>query len=84
MINGSKPKAILLSQPNTPTGKMMSPKTLLMCLKWAYEKEIHLISNELYAISLYEKQKMQSLAQVWFDEQNVKKNKQNARYNNWL
>jgi aminotransferase len=55
LMNGSKPKALLLSQPNTPTGKMMSPKCLQMCLKWAHEKEIHLISNELYAISLYEK-----------------------------
>lgn len=84
MMNGSKPKALLLSQPSSPTGKMMSPKCLLMCLQWAYEKEIHLISNELYAISLYEKQKMMSLAQVWFDEQKNKKNQANNRYKNWL
>lgn len=36
--NGSKPKAILLSQPNVPTGRMLSPKCLLMCMQWAYEK----------------------------------------------
>lgn len=84
MMNGSKPKAILLLQPNNPTGRMLSPKCLQMCLQWAYEREIHLISNEVYAISLYEKQKMISMAQVWFDEQNSKKNKSNKKYQGWL
>ena len=54
LMNGSKPKALLLLQPNNPTGRMLSRSCLTMCLQWAYEKEIHLISNELYAISLYD------------------------------
>lgn len=63
---------------------MISQKCLLECLKWAYDKEIHLISNEIYAISVYEKQKMISMAQVWFDEQKNKKEKTNKRYQGWL
>lgn len=84
LMNGSKPKALLLLQPNNPTGRMLSKQCLQMCLGWAYDKEIHLISNEIYAISLYEKQKMISMAQVWLDEQKDKKNKSNKKYLNWL
>jgi aspartate/methionine/tyrosine aminotransferase len=83
-MNGSKPKALLLLQPNNPTGRMLSKNCLQECLKWACEKDIHLISNEVYAISVYEKQKMLSMAQVWFDEQSNKKNKADKQYQNWM
>jgi aspartate/methionine/tyrosine aminotransferase len=32
IMNGSKPKALLLLQPNNPTGRMLSKKCLMMCL----------------------------------------------------
>ena len=47
---------------------MFSEKCLKDCLEWAYKKGIHFISDEIYAISVFTKYKMQSLAPIWFDK----------------
>jgi len=83
-MNGSRPKALMLLQPNNPTGRMLSDKCLKRCIQWAYEMDVHLISHEIYAISLYEKQKMLSMAQVWYDELNNKKNAKDQKYKSYL
>ena len=47
---------------------MFSEQTLEMCLKWAQKKGIHFVSDEIYAISVFNKFKMKSLAPIWFDK----------------
>ena len=59
--NGKTPKALFLIQPNNPTGFLYSKETLLMCLQWAHKKGIHLISDEIYAITIFEGNEMLSL-----------------------
>jgi len=54
VAGGSRPRCLLLIQPNNPTGHMLTNECLLNCLKWAYSKNIHLISDEVYAISIFE------------------------------
>ena len=62
VAGGSRVKALALIQPNNPTGKMLSKRCLEMCINWAYEKGIHIISDEIYAISIFEGNKMISMA----------------------
>jgi aspartate/methionine/tyrosine aminotransferase len=38
-----------------------------MCLNWAYSKGIHIISDEIYAISIFEGNKMISMAGIWHE-----------------
>jgi aspartate/methionine/tyrosine aminotransferase len=46
---------------------MLSKRCLEMCLKWAYEKGIHIISDEIYAISIFEGNQMISMAGIWHE-----------------
>lgn len=67
VAGGSRVKALALIQPNNPTGRMLSKRCLEMCLKWAYEKGIHLISDEIYATSIFEGNQMISFAGIWHE-----------------
>ena len=51
-------------QPNNPTGLMYSEDCLKMCLDFAYKNKLHVIGDEVYAISIFPGQKMLSLADV--------------------
>lgn len=67
VAGGSRVKAIALIQPNNPTGRMLSKRCLEMCLNWAYSKGIHIISDEIYAISIFEGNQMISMAGIWHE-----------------
>lgn len=66
--NGKVPKALVLIQPNNPTGKLYPKETLLRCIEWAKGKGIHVISDEIYAITIFEDYDMLSMARVVHDE----------------
>jgi len=38
------------------------------CLEWAYKKNIHVISDEIYAISIFEGYKLNTMAQIWLKQ----------------
>lgn len=41
---------------------MLSNETMQKCLEWAYKKNIHVISDEIYAISIFEGYKLNTMA----------------------
>lgn len=51
--SGSNPKILLLSHPNNPLGVCYPPSVIQECIDWAREKEVHLLSDEIYAGSVY-------------------------------
>ncbi len=53
--SGSDPKILLLSHPNNPLGVCYPPSVIKECITWAREKKVHLISDEIYAGSVYRK-----------------------------
>lgn len=52
--NGTEPKILLLSHPNNPLGVCYPPSVIKECIDWAREKKVHLVSDEIYAGSVYE------------------------------
>lgn len=55
LASGSQPKILLLSHPNNPLGICYPPSVIKECIDWARENKIHLVSDEIYAGSVYEK-----------------------------
>ena len=51
--SGSPPKFLILIQPNNPTGILYSEETIRLCLDYAYSKKLHIVSDEIYAISVF-------------------------------
>ncbi|KAL9182094.1 hypothetical protein ACHAXT_012437 [Thalassiosira profunda] len=52
---GRAPRALLLSHPNNPLGVCYPPPVVQECVDWCREREVHLISDEIYAGSVYRK-----------------------------
>ncbi len=52
---GSPPKVLLLSHPNNPLGICYPVSVVKECINWAREKKVHLVSDEIYAGSVYRK-----------------------------
>ena len=49
----SRPRILLLSSPNNPLGICYPASVIEECIDWAEEKGVHLISDEIYAGSVY-------------------------------
>lgn len=49
-----KPKALLIVNPENPTGIVYTEKCLLCALQWARKHGMHLIVDEIYALSVYD------------------------------
>ena len=54
---GRPPRILLLSHPNNPLGICYPPHVVQECIDWCREKEVHLISDEIYAGSVYRKER---------------------------
>ncbi|KAL7541439.1 hypothetical protein ACHAXR_011642 [Thalassiosira sp. AJA248-18] len=54
---GRAPRVLLLSHPNNPLGICYPPHVVQECIDWCREKEVHLISDEIYAGSVYRKER---------------------------
>ena len=67
LSEGKPPKMLLLCNPCNPTGRVYSRETLEMCVRWAEERGIHLISDEIYANSLFPGEAFVSVARVCAD-----------------
>lgn len=50
---GKPPKILLLSHPNNPLGVCYPPHVIRECIDWSIENKVHLISDEIYAGSVY-------------------------------
>lgn len=61
---GVKVRGILISNPSNPVGNLMSQDTLYSLLDFAQENNIHIISDEIYAGSIYGSEKFVSIAEI--------------------
>ncbi len=51
---GKKLKMVLITSPDNPTGQEYTSKKLRKIAKWCMDKQIHLVVNEIYALSKIE------------------------------
>jgi len=54
---GLRPRGIIIINPTNPIGDIYDEKTIEPVLKFAAEKELHVIIDEIYSLSLFENQK---------------------------
>jgi aspartate/methionine/tyrosine aminotransferase len=45
--------ALLLTNPDNPTGRIMSPEDLAACIRWAQSRGIHVVVNGVYSLSTH-------------------------------
>lgn len=50
---GTPPKILLLSHPNNPLGICYPPEVVQECIEWCRDNKVHLVSDEIYAGSVY-------------------------------
>lgn len=51
---GIKIRAVLLCNPHNPLGRCHSPPVIIELMKFCQQRKLHLIANEIYALSVYE------------------------------
>ncbi|OEL37302.1 1-aminocyclopropane-1-carboxylate synthase [Dichanthelium oligosanthes] len=61
---GIRVKGILITNPSNPLGTIMGRATLAMLAEFATERRVHLISDEIYAGSVFAKPDFVSIAEV--------------------
>jgi len=67
---GRKPRILLLSHPNNPLGICYPKEVLEECISWARQNQVHLISDEIYAGSVYKPSNFHSALTVASDPTN--------------
>ena len=62
LSNSTRPiKALVLSNPHNPLGRCYSRDVLELCFKFCQQHQLHLISDEVFALSVFETQDLPSL-----------------------
>ena len=52
---GNEPRILLLSHPNNPLGICYPPDVVKECIEFCRQRQVHLVSDEIYAGSVYQK-----------------------------
>lgn len=53
-LEGESPRILLISHPNNPLGISYPPHVVKDCIDWCRENHVHLVSDEIYAGSVYQ------------------------------
>jgi 1-aminocyclopropane-1-carboxylate synthase len=61
---GNPPKILIICQPNNPTGIVYSRDAMHLMISWALNKGLHVVSDEIYALSVFPGTKTISAAQI--------------------
>ncbi|KYQ99850.1 1-aminocyclopropane-1-carboxylate synthase [Tieghemostelium lacteum] len=62
---GDKIKLIVICNPNNPTGHIIPSHEILDLIQWAKSKNIHLISDEIYALSIFTEKANQDFHSIY-------------------
>ena len=64
---GNPPKIFVICQPNNPTGTIYPKEAMQMIMSWALDKKLHIISDEIYALSTLPSYNTTSAADIMFE-----------------
>lgn len=67
VAEGHPPRILLICQPHNPTGIIYSKETMRNLIEWALEKGLHVISDEIYALSVFPGKRTVSAAEILWE-----------------